>query len=235
MLERCLRLVRSCDWLALQSPIRQTKTQPSHQTNPFPHQIVPPPPPPGEVKTLMIQLLSGIAHLHDNWVVHRDLKTSNLLLSNQGVLKIGDFGLAREYGSPLKPYTPIVVTLWYRAPELLLGQKVGFLGGLGGGGGGRKRLRGGGGRRGFCWVTSSTHSTLLCTPAHSSTGLCVCPLTHPPVKPPQPTHKPPQPTRQTTQNPYKPPKTPINHPKPPSATQNPHKPPKTPINHPKPP
>jgi len=40
------------------------------------------------------------------------------------LLKIGDFGLAREYGSPLKPYTPIVVTLWYRAPELLLGIKV---------------------------------------------------------------------------------------------------------------
>lgn len=38
--------------------------------------------------------------------------------------QIGDFGLAREYGSPLKPYTPIVVTLWYRSPELLLGAKV---------------------------------------------------------------------------------------------------------------
>lgn len=71
----------------------------------------------------MIQLLKAIAHLHDNWIVHRDLKTSNLLLSNNGVLKVGDFGLAREFGSPLKPYTPVVVTLWYRAPELLLGQK----------------------------------------------------------------------------------------------------------------
>ena len=39
------------------------------------------------------------------------------------VFQVGDFGLAREYGSPLKPYTPIVVTLWYRAPELLLGQR----------------------------------------------------------------------------------------------------------------
>ncbi|CDW60094.1 cyclin dependent kinase 11B [Trichuris trichiura] len=77
----------------------------------------------GEVKTLMYQLLSGIHHLHDNWILHRDLKTSNLLLSHRGILKIGDFGLAREYGSPLKPYTPVVVTLWYRAPELLLGVK----------------------------------------------------------------------------------------------------------------
>ncbi|XP_061196686.1 cyclin-dependent kinase 11B-like [Saccostrea echinata] len=77
----------------------------------------------GEVKTLMIQLLKGVAHLHDNWIIHRDLKTSNLLLSHKGILKIGDFGLAREYGSPLKHYTPVVVTLWYRAPELLLGIK----------------------------------------------------------------------------------------------------------------
>ncbi|EFB20681.1 hypothetical protein PANDA_013771, partial [Ailuropoda melanoleuca] len=78
---------------------------------------------PGEVKTLMIQLLRGVKHLHDNWILHRDLKTSNLLLSHAGILKVGDFGLAREYGSPLKAYTPVVVTLWYRAPELLLGAK----------------------------------------------------------------------------------------------------------------
>ncbi|EPQ06108.1 Cyclin-dependent kinase 11 [Myotis brandtii] len=79
---------------------------------------------PGEVKTLMIQLLCGVKHLHDNWILHRDLKTSNLLLSHAGILKVGDFGLAREYGSPLKAYTPVVVTLWYRAPELLLGAKA---------------------------------------------------------------------------------------------------------------
>ncbi|XP_063716886.1 cyclin-dependent kinase 11B-like [Symsagittifera roscoffensis] len=78
----------------------------------------------GEVKTIMMQLLEGVRHLHDNWILHRDLKASNLLFSHKGQLKIGDFGLAREYGSPLKPYTPIVVTLWYRAPELLLGTKL---------------------------------------------------------------------------------------------------------------
>lgn len=75
---------------------------------------------PGEVKCLTQQLLRAVAHLHDNWILHRDLKTSNLLLSHKGILKVGDFGLAREYGSPLKPYTSVVVTLWYRAPELLL-------------------------------------------------------------------------------------------------------------------
>ena len=77
----------------------------------------------GEVKCLMQQLLRAIHHLHDNWILHRDLKASNLLLSHNGTLKVGDFGLAREYGSPLRNYTALVVSLWYRAPELLLGVK----------------------------------------------------------------------------------------------------------------
>ncbi|KII68981.1 Cyclin-dependent kinase 11B [Thelohanellus kitauei] len=76
-----------------------------------------------QTKTLLMQLLKGVAHLHDNWIIHRDIKTSNLLLNHRGILKIADFGLAREYGSPLAPYTPVVVTLWYRSPELLLGIK----------------------------------------------------------------------------------------------------------------
>ena len=79
---------------------------------------------PKKVRYLMNQLLSAISHLHNNWIFHRDLKTSNLLITHDGILKVGDFGLAREFESPpLKPYTPNVVTLWYRAPELLLGIK----------------------------------------------------------------------------------------------------------------
>jgi len=74
-----------------------------------------------EVKCLMKQLLSGVAYMHENWTLHRDLKTSNILVNNRGELKICDFGLARVYGEPLGAYTPTVVTLWYRAPELLLG------------------------------------------------------------------------------------------------------------------
>ncbi|TPX68509.1 hypothetical protein SpCBS45565_g03076 [Spizellomyces sp. 'palustris'] len=76
-----------------------------------------------EIKTLMLQLLSAVALLHQNWIVHRDLKTSNLLMNNQGQIKVADFGLARRFGSPLGPMTQLVVTLWYRAPELLLGAK----------------------------------------------------------------------------------------------------------------
>ena len=74
-----------------------------------------------EVKQLLLQLLDAISFLHANWIVHRDVKMSNLLYDNRGVLKLCDFGLAREYASPLAPMTPKVVTLWYRAPELLLG------------------------------------------------------------------------------------------------------------------
>ncbi|MES1918984.1 hypothetical protein MHBO_000867 [Bonamia ostreae] len=77
-----------------------------------------------EVKCLMQQLLKGIAFMHKNWVLHRDLKTSNLLYDNKGHLKICDFGMARKYGEPLHNYSPNVITLWYRAPELLLGDKT---------------------------------------------------------------------------------------------------------------
>ncbi|KAH6661355.1 serine threonine protein kinase [Truncatella angustata] len=78
-----------------------------------------------EVKTLVQQLAAGVGYLHENWILHRDLKTSNLLLNNRGQLKIADFGMARYVGDPPPPkLTQLVVTLWYRAPELLLGAKT---------------------------------------------------------------------------------------------------------------
>lgn len=76
-----------------------------------------------EIKTLLLQLLSAIAFCHDNWIVHRDLKTSNLLMNNRGQIKLADFGLARTFGDPLGDMTQLVVTLWYRSPELLLGSE----------------------------------------------------------------------------------------------------------------
>ncbi|KAL0476719.1 CDKG-2 [Acrasis kona] len=76
-----------------------------------------------EVKCLLIQLLDGVKYMHDNWVQHRDIKTSNLLLDNHGNLKICDFGLARKYSDPPRAYSPVVVTLYYRAIEILLGEK----------------------------------------------------------------------------------------------------------------
>ncbi|WFC99916.1 cyclin-dependent kinase [Malassezia yamatoensis] len=74
-----------------------------------------------EIKTLMQQILSAVAWMHTRWIVHRDLKTSNLLMTNRGQIKIADFGLARLFGDPIQDMTALVVTLWYRAPELLLG------------------------------------------------------------------------------------------------------------------
>ncbi|MCO5565815.1 hypothetical protein L7F22_019490 [Adiantum nelumboides] len=77
-----------------------------------------------EIKTILHQLLSATALLHRNWIIHRDLKTSNLLMNNRGQIKLADFGLARMYGDPPmdeEEMTRLVVTLWYRAPELLLG------------------------------------------------------------------------------------------------------------------
>ncbi len=73
-----------------------------------------------EVKRLMLDLTSALAYCHDRWVFHRDLKTSNLLMNNRGEVAICDFGLARYYHEPLKRYSPTVVTLWYRAPEVRL-------------------------------------------------------------------------------------------------------------------
>jgi cyclin-dependent kinase 12/13 len=70
----------------------------------------------------MRQLLSGLKHCHNRHVLHRDIKGSNLLIDNQGILKIADFGLASFFDPNHKhPMTSRVVTLWYRPPELLLG------------------------------------------------------------------------------------------------------------------
>ncbi|KAM4722358.1 cyclin-dependent kinase 10 [Rhinophrynus dorsalis] len=74
-----------------------------------------------QVKCICFQLLTGLQYLHENFIVHRDLKVSNLLMTDKGCVKIADFGLARAYSVPSKQMTPKVVTLWYRAPELLLG------------------------------------------------------------------------------------------------------------------
>jgi len=73
------------------------------------------------VMSLTYQLIRGMLFCHMRRVLHRDLKPQNLLIDQKGVLKIADFGLARAFGVPVRPYTHEVVTLWYRAPEVLLG------------------------------------------------------------------------------------------------------------------
>lgn len=74
---------------------------------------------PANIKSYMMQTLRGLEYLHRNWIMHRDLKPNNLLINNEGVLKVADFGLAKYFGSPTRINTHQVVTRWYRAPELL--------------------------------------------------------------------------------------------------------------------
>jgi serine/threonine protein kinase len=74
------------------------------------------------VRWLMWQLLAGTEACHAHRIVHRDLKPQNILINRTGSLKLADFGLARTFSVPLRQYTHEVVTLWYRCPEILLGQ-----------------------------------------------------------------------------------------------------------------
>ena len=73
------------------------------------------------IKSILYQILDAVAYCHSKKVIHRDLKPQNILLDKNENIKIADFGLARAFSIPIRPYTKEVLTLWYRAPELLLG------------------------------------------------------------------------------------------------------------------
>uniref|UniRef100_A0A8C0VNK7 Cyclin dependent kinase 15 n=1 Tax=Cyanistes caeruleus TaxID=156563 RepID=A0A8C0VNK7_CYACU len=73
------------------------------------------------VMLFMFQLLRGLAYIHQQHILHRDLKPQNLLISCLGELKLADFGLARAQSIPRQTYSSEVVTLWYRPPDVLLG------------------------------------------------------------------------------------------------------------------
>lgn len=76
------------------------------------------------IKSFTHQLLLGLEFCHTHAVMHRDLKPQNILVARDGSLKIADFGLARAFVPPIRPFTHEVVTLWYRPPEILLGCKT---------------------------------------------------------------------------------------------------------------
>jgi len=78
---------------------------------------------PANIKSYTLQTLLGLEYLHQHWILHRDLKPNNLLVDSKGCLKLGDFGLAKYFGSPNRAMTHVVVTRWYRSPELLFGAK----------------------------------------------------------------------------------------------------------------
>ncbi|DBB14813.1 hypothetical protein WJX82_002302 [Trebouxia sp. C0006] len=75
----------------------------------------------GDVKAYMQMVLQGINFCHKRWVLHRDIKPNNFLISQQGDVKLGDFGLARIFGSPDRKWTNQVFATWYRPPELFFG------------------------------------------------------------------------------------------------------------------
>ena len=74
-------------------------------------------------KSFLYQLLKGIQHIHRMKILHRDIKSENLLISKDNKLKITDFGLARGFGLPITNFRNDVVSLWYRAPDILLGNE----------------------------------------------------------------------------------------------------------------
>lgn len=73
------------------------------------------------IQSFLRDLLKGVEFCHKRNVLHRDLKPQNLLISREKDLKLGDFGLGRAFGIPVKKFTHEVVTLWYRSPDVLLG------------------------------------------------------------------------------------------------------------------
>lgn len=75
------------------------------------------------LKSFLFQLLTGVAYCHHSRILHRDLKPPNLLINREGQLKLADFGLARAFGIPVRSYTHEVVTLWYRAPDILMASR----------------------------------------------------------------------------------------------------------------
>jgi len=75
------------------------------------------------IKSWSMQLLQGVHYMHVNKIMHRDLKSANILIGRNGELKIADWGLARTWNEKMEKLTNPVITLWYRPPELLLGCK----------------------------------------------------------------------------------------------------------------
>jgi len=82
--------------------------------------------PPKEARALALQAARGLAHAHAAGLVHRDIKPQNLLLREDGTLKIADFGIARAAdGTALTQVGTVLGTAAYLAPEQALGEEVG--------------------------------------------------------------------------------------------------------------
>ena len=76
------------------------------------------------IKIILKQILKGVEYLHSKKIIHRDLKPQNVLINKDLTIKLADFGLSRKLSFEKRPYTQEVLSLWYRAPELLLGSNI---------------------------------------------------------------------------------------------------------------
>mmetsp|Transcript_37268 Transcript_37268/g.27517 ORF Transcript_37268/g.27517 Transcript_37268/m.27517 type:complete len:195 (+) Transcript_37268:552-1136(+) len=75
------------------------------------------------IMKIMWQLLEGVRHLHSQMIMHRDLKPDNILLDKRGNVRIGDFGLGKKISFAARRNSNSIVSLWYRAPEVILGSE----------------------------------------------------------------------------------------------------------------
>jgi serine/threonine protein kinase len=75
---------------------------------------------PAAIKSYAFQMIAAVYYLHSHRIIHRDIKPDNILVSRNGIVKLCDFGMARYVTVPMRTYTRGVVTLWYKAPELIL-------------------------------------------------------------------------------------------------------------------
>ncbi|KEH33917.1 putative protein-serine/threonine kinase CMGC-CDK-CDK7 family [Medicago truncatula] len=78
---------------------------------------------PADIKSYLLMILKGLAYCHKKWVLHRDVKPNNLLIGQNGQLKLADFGLSQIFGDPDHEFPDQAFARWYRAPELLFGAK----------------------------------------------------------------------------------------------------------------
>ncbi|XP_018406330.1 PREDICTED: cyclin-dependent kinase 4-like [Cyphomyrmex costatus] len=103
-------------WLVFEHVERDLASYIAHYRNSSPRSSIPP----YLVRQMLKEILCGVEFLHSHRIIHRDLKPQNLLVTREGRIKIADFGLAKTYGFEMR-LTSVVVTQWYRAPEVLLG------------------------------------------------------------------------------------------------------------------